>query len=382
MKSDRTVVFIGPERTDARSVKRMAALTDLGWQVTGFTFHRDRGQADPPPSWENIHLGTTYNRRYFQRVWAIMRACGILFRHHRCLRDAAAIYVINPDNALLALFGRLVCRRRFPLMVEIADIQPAMSGTGIVSRALRFLERFVLRRSQLLVTTSPGFLRHYFEPVQKYRGPVFLLENKVYPSAALIAARTNRTLPVRDGKWTLGYFGVFRCQRSVDLICRLAAAFPDKLRFMLRGVPAGIDGNLFRKKIAEHSNIEFGGPYRYPDDLPAMYGGVDFNWCFDFSSAGAGSTWLLPNRIYEGGLFHCPALAFAETESGMWLNTKRLGTVFTEDLYEQLREYFCTLTLQQWTGMAIRCAAASDALFAGENDYQELSTQIERLAEK
>lgn len=379
MNAGRSLIFIGPERTDARSVKRIAALTAQGWQVTGFTFYRDRGQADPPPVWDNIHLGTTYNRRYLHRLWAIVRAFGIIVRHRSRLREAAAIYVINPDNALLALLGRLVCRGGVPVVVEIADIQPAMTGTGPVARGLRFLERAVLRRSQLLVTTSPGFLRHYFEPVQRYRGPVFLLENKVYPSAALLAARIFRTAPVNPGKWTIGYFGVFRCERSIDLITRLAVAFPEKLTFVLRGVPAGLEETFFRKKISAHNNIEYGGPYRYPEDLSAMYGGIDFNWCFDFSAAGANSAWLLPNRIYEGGLFHCPALAFAGTETAAWITGNGCGEAFSEDLFTQLHTFILSLTLERWQTLAARCANAPDHLFAAEADYAELSTRIQAL---
>ena len=379
MNAPRRLVFIGPERTDARSVKRIAALSDEGWQVTGFTFHRERGQADPVPVWDNIHLGTTFSRRYFQRLWAILCAFGVVFRHRRRIREAAAIYVINPDNAFLALFGRLVSRRRVPLVVEIADIQPVMTRTGVTTRVLRCFERFVLRRCRLLVTTSPGFVRHYFEPVQQYRGPVFLLENKVYPSAGLIVARQPRTGPARPGRWTIGFFGVLRCQRSIDLICRLAAAFPDKLTFVLRGVPAGLAADLFHQQTGTHSNIEYGGPYRYPDDLASMYVSVDFNWCFDFSAAGANSTWLLPNRIYEGGLYHCPALAFAGTETAAWISERGLGDCFAEDLAESLHAYFAALTLEKWEARCTQCTAASDTLFTGEADYGSLSAALEQL---
>ena len=380
MNADRRLVFIGPERTDARSVKRIAALTDQGWQVTGFTFHRDRGQHDPPPAWKNIHLGNTYSQRYLHRIGAILRAFGVIFWHRHCIREAAVLYVINPDNSLLALFGRLAARRRVPLVVEIADIQPVMTGAGLTSGVLGTYERFVLRRSRLLVTTSQGFLRHYFESVQRHRGPVFLLENKIYPSAALIAARQSRSAPARSGRWTIGYFGVLRCQRSIDLICLLAGAFPDKLTFVLRGVPAGLDADLFRKKIAAHRNIEYGGPYRYPDDLPPMYGGVDFNWCFDFSAPGANSAWLLPNRIYEGGLFHCPALAFAGTETAAWLTQRGLGIEFTEDLAENLQAFIAALTMEDWQALRDQCATAPDALFTGEADYAALSTAMKNLA--
>ena len=381
MSAARCLVFFGPERTDARSVKRIAALTAQGWEVTGFTFHRDRGQPDPPPTWENIHLGNTYNRRYVQRAWAIVRAFGIVWRHRRRLREAGCLYVINPDNAFIALFGRLVCGRRVPLVVEIADIQPAMTQGGLKARFLRTLEKFVLRRSQLLLTTSPGFLRNYFEPVQNYSGPSFLLENKVYPSAALIAARQPRTAPAQGAVWTIGFFGVLRCERSIEIICRLADAFPDRLRFVLRGVPAGIDEVDFRKNIASRPGICYGGPYSYPADLPSMYAGVDFNWCFDFSAAGANSAWLLPNRIYEGGLFHCPALAYEGTETEAWLRSHGLSITFGEDLFQKLYNFFSNLTIADWEKLRARCAEAPDELFAGEADYAALNSRLMELAE-
>lgn len=382
MSRPRTVAFFGPERTDARSVKRIAALADQGWQVLGFTFHRDRGQPDPPPAWENIHLGTTYNRRYLQRIWAILRGFCVVFAQRRRLRESAALYAINPDNALLALFGRLVCGRRVPLVVEIADIQPAMTGSGVVSRVLRALERFVLNRSQLLLTTSPGFIRNYFTPVQAYAGPVFLLENKIYPASALISNRIPRTRPVSGGApWVIGYFGVFRCARSLEIIRTLAERFPDRVKFVLRGIPAGVDEGLFREMVSELPNIDYGGPYRYPDQLPELYAAVDMNWCFDFSASGGNSTWLLPNRIYEGGLFHCPALAYENTETAAWLATNGLGWFFGENLSDKLCQFVQNLHVEEWLAMSQNCAMASDDLFAGEGDYVRLSNALARLGE-
>ena len=382
MKPARTLVFIGPERTDARSVKRIAALASHGWHVLGFTFHRERGQADPPPEWENVHLGNTYSRRYFHRARAVVRGFWIILRHRRRIAHGACLYTINVDNALLGLFARFVCRRRIPLVVEIADIQPVMNGTGLRSLVLRAMERFVLRRCQLLLTTSPAFVENYFEPVQRYREPVFLMENKVYPAAPLIAVRSPRAVPVRAGApWVIGFFGVLRCERSMALICRLAAALPEKVSFLLRGVPAGIDAEQFHRNISAHPNIHYGGPYRYPDELPALYGAIDLNWCFDFSASGANSAWLLPNRIYEGGLYHCPALACAGTETGRWVETNGCGKSFGEGLYENLYAFLDTLTTADWHNLRDKCAAAPDSLFAGEADYASLHAALLQLAD-
>lgn len=74
----RPLAFFAHERGDARVMKRIAALQDQGRRVIGFTFHRVRDKPDVPPGWQNVHLGTTYNRRYLQRLCALAKAVGVL----------------------------------------------------------------------------------------------------------------------------------------------------------------------------------------------------------------------------------------------------------------------------------------------------------------
>lgn len=361
-------------------VKRIAALTDQGWHVTGFTFHRVREKADVPPAWEDIHLGTTYNRRYLQRLWAFARCIGVLWMKRAELARCAVIYVVNTDNALLALLGRFFAGSSAPLVLELADIQPAMTGGGLVSRVFRAIERFVLRRTALLVTTSPGFVREYFQPVQGHQGAVFLLENKVYPSANLPGS-LNADVPSASGSpWTVGCFGAFRCMRSLDLMRGLAEKLgPGKIRFILRGYPAGTIADDFEKLIGNHPNLTFEGPYNYPDDLAGMYGGIDFNWAFDESDPNGNSAWLLPNRIYEGGCFGVPAIAGKTTETGRWIERNRTGWTFAEPLEENLAAFFESLDPADWSAVGKHCASIPRAEFTGEADYAKLSGEMKRL---
>ncbi len=376
--------FFAHERNDARVLKRLQAIQDQGWHVIGFTFHREREGKDRPVFWENIHLGTTYDRRYVHRLWAI--GCGLLrlVKERHRLAGVRCLYAINFDNALLALFARWLAPGRIPVVVEIADIQPPMVGTGAASRLLRWVERRVLAASQLLVTTSPGFLKHYFTPLQHYTGPVFLLENKVYPSAALSAARPPAPPPPAAGQpWIVGYFGGFRCHRSWELIKRLSRRLDVRVVFYLRGYATVLDATEFSREAAEHTNVEFGGPYTYPGDLPALYGRTHLNWCFDFHDATANSRWLLPNRIYEGGLHHVPGLAAAGTETAAWLEEKGLGWSFPagEELEEALYQFFLTLSPEVWSARRQEAAQRPDTDFTGEADYAALGNRLAGLAE-
>ncbi len=371
--SPKPIAFFAHERGDARVMKRIAAFQAQGREVIGFTFHRVRDKADVPPTWENIHLGTTYNRRYLQRLWVFASCVGVLWKQRQRLGNCGTIYVVNTDNAMLALLGRFFAGRRVPLVLELADIQPAMTGSGVVSKMLRAIERFVLNRSELLVTTSPGFVRHYFEPVQHYRGEIFLLENKVYPSHRLPPVKMEITGPITNGRpWVIGCFGALRCQRSLEIMHALALKLGDQVSFVLRGYPAGTIAGDFEKLLGNLPNFQFLGPYNYPDDLAEMYAGIDFNWAFDMSDPNGNSAWLLPNRIYEGGCFGVPVIGAKDTETGNWIEQNKLGWAFPEPLEESLVDFFLSHSSADWQSMKSRCAVHPRDLFTGEEDYIRL----------
>jgi succinoglycan biosynthesis protein ExoL len=358
-------------------MKRIAAFQDQGRRVIGFTFHRDRDKADVPPTWKNIHLGTTYNRRYLQRLWAFVKCIGVLWSNRERLGDCAVIYVVNTDNAALALLGRFFAGRPIPLVLELADIQPAMTGSGPVSKILRAIERAVMNRTALLVTTSPGFVREYFLPVQNYRGEIFLLENKVYPSGRLPAPVS---APAATGRpWVIGCFGALRCRRSLELMHALAIRLGDRVRIVLRGYPAGTLADEFDHLLGDLPNFEFGGSYFYPDELAELYAEIDFNWAFDMSDPGGNSAWLLPNRIYEGGCFGVPVIGAQDTETGRWIERHALGWTFAEPLEENLAKFFNSMEPADWEVVKRRCTAHPRGEFTGDGNYARLAERLKEL---
>ncbi len=374
-----SIAFFAHERGDARVRKRIAAFQDQGREVVGFTFHRVRDKVDAPPAWENIHLGTTYNRRYFQRVLALAGSVGVIWRNREKLAACPILYAVNTDNALLAILGGWLSGRRIPLVLELADIQPVMLGRGLAGRVLRAVERAVLKRASLLVTTSPGFVREYFQPLQGYRGEVFLLENKVYPVHGLPPAREDHR--ERGRPWVVGCFGAFRCRGSLEMMRALAERLGDRVRFVLRGYPAGTIADDFASLSGGLPNMIFMGPYSYPEDLAEIYGGIDFNWCFDESDPNGNSAWLLPNRIYEGGLFGVPALAASSTETGRWVEERNAGWTFAEPPADGMAAFFESLDSEEWESVRSRCLAFRREDFAGEEDYRRLADVFDRLAE-
>jgi succinoglycan biosynthesis protein ExoL len=343
------VAFFGHDWAESTVVKRIRAFSGLGLRVVGFNFRRDKFARDFQPFWENVHLGVTEDRAYLRRLLALLRALPRVLRHRGTLRRADFFYARNIDMCALALAARLLSGSTAPLVYEVLDVQRVFLGGGLVSRLFRWAERGLLRHSDLLVISSPGFDAHYFRKVQGYRGRLFLLENKISFAQVAEIARPVLTKAARCApqpapeKWVIGWFGTLRCPKSLAMLCRIAEALPDKVEIYLRGVPTETGLEVFQRAIAGHPNMIYDGEYRNPDDLAEIYGRVHLTWAFDFLDEGTNSKWLLPNRLYEGGYFGSVALASSDTQTGEKVRELGLGYTFeapeVENLIAFLRWY-------------------------------------------
>ncbi|HEY9538076.1 MAG TPA: glycosyltransferase [Kiloniellaceae bacterium] len=344
-----SVAFFGHDWAESTVVKRIRAFSGLGLRVVGFNFRRDKFAPGFQPFWDNVHLGATQDRAYLKRLLDLLQALPRVLRHRRALREADFFYARNIDMCALALAGKRLSGARAPLIYEVLDVQRVFLGSGPVSRLFRWAERQLLKRSDLLVVSSPGFDRHYFRSVQGYRGRLFLLENKISFAQASAVARPRPDVaaagapPAAPQKWVIGWFGTLRCRKSLAMLCRIAAALPDKVEIYLRGVPTETGLEAFQRAIADHPNMIYGGEYRNPHDLAEIYGRVHLTWAFDFLDEGANSDWLLPNRLYEGGYFGSVALASEHTQTGA--KVRELGLGYTvgppevDNLVAFLRRY-------------------------------------------
>jgi succinoglycan biosynthesis protein ExoL len=376
------VAFFGHDWQESTVVKRIRAFSGLGLRVVGFNFRRDKFARDFRPFWENVHLGITQDRAYGKRLVALLGALPTLLRHRRQLRAADFFYARNIDMCALALAGRMIGGSRAPLVYEVLDVQRVFLGSGIVSRLFRWAERRLLQRSDLLVISSPGFDRHYFRSIQGYRGRLFLLENKISfaqaravprPAPDAAAAAAQQAAPDR---WVIGWFGTLRCPKSLDMLCRIADALPDKVEIYLRGVPTETGLEAFEKAIAGRPNMIYGGEYRNPDDLAEIYGRVHLTWAFDFLDEGANSDWLLPNRLYEGGYFGSVALASSHTETGAKVRELGLGHTFGPPEVENLVAFLRRYTMKEHLALKARILSLPLHAFCDLQDTRNLCALV------
>ncbi len=277
----------------------------------------------------------------------------------------------------LATAAKRSCARGASLAYECLDLHRLLLSDGVAGKLLRLLERRLMRKIRLLIISSPAFLSEYFAPKhgvnRDLRVPVLLVENKMLdlnasPSAS--GASTSTALP-SGPPWRIGWFGMIRCYKSLDILCALAAQRPGLAEIVIRGRPARIEFENFDAQVNLTPGVSFGGTYE-PSELAQLYQSVHFNWAIDYFEEGANSTLLLPNRIYEGGRHAAVPIALADTETGRWLKHRQLG-VLLHSAGDELENFLERLTPERYAELKQASGSApANGFIADQQDCDRL----------
>jgi hypothetical protein len=174
---------------------------------------------------------------------------------------------------------------------------------------------------------------------------------------------------------------VLRCRRSLELLAELTNRLPDRVIVELRGRPARSAIPDFDAIVAAVPGLRFLGPYDRQRDLAQIYHAVHFTWAIDFYEAGGNSRWLLPNRLYEGGLHGAIPIALGTVETGRWLARHNAGVLLGDPPAEGLLRYFSALQPEDHVAAARDLAAVPRAAWIDEgNDGSRLAHALARGA--
>lgn len=329
------IAFFGHDAADAAIRRRVKGFTGDGLDVTGFMMRRrDPGELD----WDNIDLGATRDGAFAQRIRQVFAGARIAAAHKDQLAACDVIYARNLDMLACAFLAKRYAKLDTPVIYESLDVHRLLTRADIVGAGMRWIEHTLLKRTAGLVVSSPGFIRNHFE--KHYPGDyrAFLVENRLAPDTDYgpRACERKSVAASPDRPLRLGWVGILRCQRSLNLLCALADRFPDQLEIRLHGLPARTEIAEFEPVIEARPNMTYFGRYRAPEDLSGIYEELDVVWAGDFMEAGYNSVWLLPNRIYEGGYYCTPSIAPAGTETAAWVVGNSSGFIAEEPLEEML----------------------------------------------
>jgi succinoglycan biosynthesis protein ExoL len=322
------IAFFGQDAADAAVRRRVQGFLDDGLEVNGFMMRR---RDDISPGWDNIDLGRTFDGNYIQRVRSIFSGARRAAAERAKLAAADVIYARNLDMLATAFLAKRYANLKTPVIYESLDVHRLLTRKDLIGLVFRRIEGALLSRSRRLVVSSPAFLENHFEVHHRGSYRAVLVENRLSSSAGL-GQRRRRTARDSSQPLRIGWVGVLRCARSLDLLLGVARTLGPQVRIVMHGIPSLTEIPDFHQKIQGIKNVEFHGRYQAPEDLSRIYSDLDLVWAGDFMEAGYNSLWLLPNRLYEGGYHAVPAIAPASTQTAAWIASHGAGFVVDEDL--------------------------------------------------
>ena len=355
-------------------------LLAFGNDVVPIGFHRDATPVDAVEGIAAIDLGRTFDADFRQRIAMIFRQSTKLSAWAPRLRDCDVIIARNLEMLLLGALARRRFAPQASLVYEALDIHRFLLSQRVVGKALRRLERWLLGQVDLLIVSSPAFLREYFLSMQALVAAsgieTLVVENKFLPSTTPNAAVSDAMPAEHAPPWQIGWFGMIRCRKSLDYLGDLAKRHPNLMRLTIRGRPSYTEFADFDAQIARIPSFAFGGSYR-SSELGALYGAVHFNWAIDFFEESANSRWLLPNRIYEGGAYEAVPIAIEGTETAAWLQRHGVGVVLRS--LDKFEEFLLGLSPAGYAKLkAASRAVPQSAFIADDRDSARLMEALQR----
>lgn len=362
--------------TDPAVRRRVQMLRAGGAEPVVLGFRRSEHAPQSIDGAPAVDLGRTYDARLGHRARATAIAALTSSRWKPLLAGSQAVMARTLEMLAVASAARLSCGLAGPLVYECLDVHRLMLGEGPKSRAMRGLERALLRRTDLLIVSSPAFLENYFKPRQgvgrNLAVRTLLVENKVLELGGQELARP--APPPPGPPWRIAWMGALRCRKSLDILTDLARRRPDLVEISIHGRPAYTEFDDFDAQVATAPNVIFGGPYA-AEDLAALYGRAHFAWAIDFMEEGQNSSWLLPNRIYEASRFGATPIALADVQTGRFLAALGIGLRLSAP--GRLEAVLDRLTPADYLQLR-RCleAAPAAAFVAREEDCRALVSAI------
>ena len=150
-----TIAFIVHMASNTRAQKRVFRLETLGARSKVLAFERHTFAGKPWPE-GYVSLGWIQHGSYHKRLPTFF---GAFFKVRNAFKQSDAAYVFGQDLLLLSLMARRALRKKPVVICEIGDIEGILIGNSILSRFLRWLERRLFEKIDLLVVTSESYVR-------------------------------------------------------------------------------------------------------------------------------------------------------------------------------------------------------------------------------
>ena len=329
----KTIVFIAPQLSQPRIIKRIESIAAGVFKVKVFGF--DNGLYK-----NNIENAKFKIDEVIPRIKEASRISKILF----FVKAIRRIIATNKKESIFYLFGYEIGCIAFFLgcrsyIYEEADVSAAREKNNFIRRLMIMMDKKVIYHSKLTVLTSGGFAEYIFD--DKKPSNIVLMPNKL--SAWFNSNYANReTLRGIDyNNIKFGFVGLIRYPNTIIRFAKVIGKFFPMHEFHFYGDIERAD--YIDEEIKSFDNVFFHGPFLNPQDLSQIYSKIDVNVvCYDTES---GNVRIAePNKLYESIYFRVPIIVSSNTYLANRVDELNVGDNIDASNDEVIIAYINSLT--------------------------------------
>lgn len=365
------IIYILQVSSHARYWRRIDKLESLGVKSVVYAFERENFYKGTKERRQYKSLGNIQRENYKKRLFPIIKSVLIIRKE---IKEIDVVYTFGLDTFIIGWLATLFKRNKPKFVYEVGDIRAVFTKKGLISKFFRNAEKFILKRTDLLVVTSEAYIHGYFKGIQRFNKLNYhVIENK--PELGLDVANVNIQKKV-NGKIRIGYFGVLRCPRSLEILKELIKRHGDKFELYIRGIVA--EGKDIINELRVMDNVKIEGEYKVPDDLPSMYNEIDIIWaCYPYKGKEVGNwMWAKTTRFYEACYFKKPMITLEGTQDSHYVKEKGIGIVLDLSNIDSSVESLSKLTLQQIEEMVKCYSKVPIDVYTYGNEHEELIKKL------
>ncbi len=372
------ITFLLSSTIHVRFIRRVEIINKLVDHIQVYAFERKGSYPGKKIDFKINTLGEITHVSYLKRLVLIVKSINII---RSAVRKTDVIYTFGLDMLLLGWISKqLSFRNNAQLIYEVGDIREILIGNAPINNIARCFEKFLLKYVSVLVTTSEAFYTEYFLKQQNAKSLRYhVIENKL-DTDIMSAARSQEIKGKDNNEFTIGYFGVLRCARTLEILKLLAQKGKGKIKIYLRGLP-GIKTQKEYNQLDSTEGVVNEGQYVVPDDLSAMYNSVDMVWAsYPYHGKEVGNwCWAKTIRFYESCYFKKPVFVQTETEDCKTVEQYGIGICLDLEKIEKTVDYILSLSDAEISEWKKNINELPEHVYIYSDEHEKLITLMQKL---
>lgn len=296
MANKPTIIFIAPQLQQPRVIRRIATVYNEGYPIKVYGF--DSGIFSE--NLKSISFPVTEIIKRNKKDSKLKKSICFIKTLRRIKKENSKDDIFYIFSAEMGNFSWVLRNRK--TIYEEADILGAYFTKESLRKFFRWIDRGTIKRSQLTVFTSEGFVDYTFGENNR-PGNVLVIPNKLnsrFFNAERKAEVCKSQTDINHIRF--GFVGIIRYPNTIIRFAEVIGRVFPQHEFHFFGTP---DVASYVDSVKRMPNVFLHGPFINPVELPSIYNQIDIVIsCYDTTS------WNVrvaePNKLYEAVFFERP----------------------------------------------------------------------------